>query len=221
MRVFACVGGGSNAIGIFHAFIPDDAACSLIGVEAGGRGDELGEHAARFSRRRARRAAGRLQLPAAGRRRADRAHALGLGGPRLRADRPGARAGCTIGTAPSTVAATTPKRSTPRSLLARTEGIIPALESRARRRRSDPARARAPRARSSSSTSPAAATRTSTSTARISRNWTDAMTRIAQPVRQPEAGGPQRPDRLPHRGRSRRPTARRRWSRRWSAAAPI
>jgi tryptophan synthase beta chain len=46
--VFACVGGGSNAIGIFHAFLPD-ASVRLIGVEAGGRGTGLGEHAARFS----------------------------------------------------------------------------------------------------------------------------------------------------------------------------
>jgi tryptophan synthase beta chain len=46
--VIACVGGGSNAIGIFHAFIPD-ASVRLIGVEAGGRGRALGEHAARFS----------------------------------------------------------------------------------------------------------------------------------------------------------------------------
>jgi tryptophan synthase beta chain len=45
--VFACVGGGSNAIGIFHAFVPD-AAVELIGVEAGGRGDAPGAHAARF-----------------------------------------------------------------------------------------------------------------------------------------------------------------------------
>src|SRR5437667_1014048 len=37
--VFACVGGGSNAIGIFHAFIPD-ASVQLIGVEAGGRGSQ-------------------------------------------------------------------------------------------------------------------------------------------------------------------------------------
>jgi tryptophan synthase beta chain len=43
----ACVGGGSNAIGLFHAFIPD-AAVQLIGVEAGGRGNALGEHAARY-----------------------------------------------------------------------------------------------------------------------------------------------------------------------------
>ena len=46
--VFACVGGGSNAIGIFHAFIPD-AGVRLVGVEAGGRGTGLGEHAVRFS----------------------------------------------------------------------------------------------------------------------------------------------------------------------------
>jgi tryptophan synthase beta chain len=45
--VIACVGGGSNAIGIFHPFIEDDGV-KLIGVEAGGRGAKLGEHAARF-----------------------------------------------------------------------------------------------------------------------------------------------------------------------------
>src|SRR5256886_11216092 len=43
----ACVGGGSNAIGLFHPFIADEGV-RLIGVEAGGRGDSLGEHAARF-----------------------------------------------------------------------------------------------------------------------------------------------------------------------------
>jgi len=47
-RIFACVGGGSNAIGIFHRFIPEEKV-RLIGVEAGGRGCALGEHAARFS----------------------------------------------------------------------------------------------------------------------------------------------------------------------------
>ena len=44
----ACVGGGSNAIGLFHAF-RDDADVDLIGVEAGGHGIEGGEHAARFA----------------------------------------------------------------------------------------------------------------------------------------------------------------------------
>jgi tryptophan synthase beta chain len=46
--IVACVGGGSNAIGAFYEFIPE-AAVRLIGVEAGGRGTGLGEHAARFS----------------------------------------------------------------------------------------------------------------------------------------------------------------------------
>jgi tryptophan synthase beta chain len=46
--IVACVGGGSNAIGAFYEFIPD-ANVALIGVEAGGRGTALGEHAARFA----------------------------------------------------------------------------------------------------------------------------------------------------------------------------
>jgi tryptophan synthase beta chain len=41
--VVACVGGGSNAIGIFEAFVSDPNV-GLVGVEAGGRGDGLGEH---------------------------------------------------------------------------------------------------------------------------------------------------------------------------------
>ena len=43
----ACVGGGSNSIGLFHPFLNDDAV-RMIGVEAGGRSGGLGEHAARF-----------------------------------------------------------------------------------------------------------------------------------------------------------------------------
>jgi tryptophan synthase beta chain len=46
--VIACVGGGSNAIGIFHEFVDDDSV-DLIGVEAGGTGIESGQHAARFA----------------------------------------------------------------------------------------------------------------------------------------------------------------------------
>ena len=46
--IVACVGGGSNAIGIFDAFI-DDRKTRLIGVEAGGRGISPGQHAARFA----------------------------------------------------------------------------------------------------------------------------------------------------------------------------
>jgi tryptophan synthase beta chain len=47
--IIACVGGGSNAIGAFYEFLPD-ANVQLIGVEAGGRGMGLGEHAARFQK---------------------------------------------------------------------------------------------------------------------------------------------------------------------------
>jgi tryptophan synthase beta chain len=46
--IVACVGGGSNAIGAFYEFIPESNV-ALIGVEAGGRGSALGEHAARFA----------------------------------------------------------------------------------------------------------------------------------------------------------------------------
>jgi tryptophan synthase beta chain len=45
--ILACVGGGSNAIGIFYPFV-NDAQVRLIGVEAGGKGTQLGQHAARF-----------------------------------------------------------------------------------------------------------------------------------------------------------------------------
>ncbi len=47
-QAIACVGGGSNAIGLFHAFVGDEPV-KLVGVEAGGRSERLGEHAARFS----------------------------------------------------------------------------------------------------------------------------------------------------------------------------
>ena len=46
-EIIACVGGGSNAIGLFHAFVEDDSV-AMVGVEAGGRGIVPGEHAARF-----------------------------------------------------------------------------------------------------------------------------------------------------------------------------
>jgi tryptophan synthase beta chain len=49
--LIACVGGGSNAAGIFHPFV-GDAAVKLIGVEAGGRGSALGQHAATLSQGR-------------------------------------------------------------------------------------------------------------------------------------------------------------------------
>ncbi|HSP61430.1 MAG TPA: tryptophan synthase subunit beta [Pyrinomonadaceae bacterium] len=46
--LIACVGGGSNSIGMFHSFLADEQV-RMIGVEAGGVGSELGQHAARFN----------------------------------------------------------------------------------------------------------------------------------------------------------------------------
>jgi len=46
--LIACVGGGSNSIGLFHPFL-SDSEIRMIGVEAGGLGNELGQHAARFN----------------------------------------------------------------------------------------------------------------------------------------------------------------------------
>jgi len=46
--LIACVGGGSNSIGLFHPFL-NDPSVRMIGVEAGGKGNSLGEHAARFN----------------------------------------------------------------------------------------------------------------------------------------------------------------------------
>jgi tryptophan synthase beta chain len=47
-HLFACVGGGSNAIGLFYQFLRDSSV-KMVGIEAGGRGAELGEHAARLA----------------------------------------------------------------------------------------------------------------------------------------------------------------------------
>ena len=47
-HLYACVGGGSNSIGLFHEFLKD-ADVKMVGIEAGGRGNALGEHAARLA----------------------------------------------------------------------------------------------------------------------------------------------------------------------------
>ena len=47
-HLFACVGGGSNAIGLFREFLKDESV-RMVGIEAGGRGNTLGEHAARLA----------------------------------------------------------------------------------------------------------------------------------------------------------------------------
>ena len=94
--VVACVGGGSNAMGIFDAFI-DDAGVRLIGVEAGGEAIARGPARRAVRRRQRRRAAGHADLRAAGRRRQHRADAFDFGRARLRGGRPRARVAARAG----------------------------------------------------------------------------------------------------------------------------
>jgi len=125
--VIACVGGGSNAIGAFYEFIKDKKV-QLIGVEAGGRGEALGDHAARFRGG----SPGVLQgtysyvLQDAGGQIA-LTHSVSAGldypsiGPEHASLRDTGRAAYVPASDAEALEATT--------LLARTEGIIPALES--------------------------------------------------------------------------------------------
>ena len=125
--VIACVGGGSNAIGAFYEFIKDKKV-QLIGVEAGGRGESLGEHAARFRGG----SPGVLQgtysyvlQDASGQIALTHSVSAGLDypsiGPEHAALRDAGRAEYVPASDDEALAATT--------LLSRTEGIIPALES--------------------------------------------------------------------------------------------
>ena len=82
--IFACVGGGSNAIGMFHAFVGDEGV-RLIGVEAGGTRRGVGRACRAFLRRIARRTARRAQLLVAGRRRPGGVDAFHFGRLGLRA----------------------------------------------------------------------------------------------------------------------------------------
>ena len=87
--LIACIGGGSNAMGLFHPFL-DDRQVEIYGVEAAGHG--LNKTARGLDRRRqARRAARQPHLSADGRRRPDRGGAFDLGRPRLSRHRAGAR----------------------------------------------------------------------------------------------------------------------------------
>ncbi len=88
--VIACVGGGSNAIGIFYDFIGDKRV-KLIGVEAGGRGEALGEHAARFRGGSPGVLQGTYSYLLQDRGRTGRDHALGFGWAGLSIDWPRAR----------------------------------------------------------------------------------------------------------------------------------
>ena len=99
--VVACVGGGSNAIGIFDGFI-EDKDVRLIGVEAGGERIAPGRHAARFAGGSTGRAAGHPHVRAAGRGRQHRADALDLGRAGLRRRGTRARLAARSGPAAST-----------------------------------------------------------------------------------------------------------------------
>jgi tryptophan synthase beta chain len=128
--IIACVGGGSNAIGIFHAFREDEAV-TLIGVEAGGEGIESGRHAARFADPNVARIGvlhgtkSYVMQTADGQIRETHSISAGLDYPSVGPEhawlRDQERAGYTYATDTEALAAF--------HLLAETEGIIPALES--------------------------------------------------------------------------------------------
>ena len=124
--VVACVGGGSNAMGIFAAFL-DDADVRLYGFEAGGDGIDTGRHAARMAGGSP--ASCTAPAPTCCRTRGpDRAVALDLGRARL----PGRRAGARLAARhrPRDLRAVTDAEAMDAfALLCRTEGIIPAIES--------------------------------------------------------------------------------------------
>ena len=227
--VAACVGGGSNAIGLFTAFL-DDATCEIYGFEAGGDGVDTGRHAATITAGDAGRAARRPHLRAPGRGRPDHRVALDLG-----------RASTTRASARSTPTSRRPagRRTRPvtdaeamdaMALLSRTEGIIPAIESaHAIAGALQVGRGATARTTSCWSTSPAAATRTwaprsSGSASATPRAADGATSRVAMStVAPPFDEGPRRrargPGRLPP---GRLPRRRRRASRRcapWSTPA--
>jgi tryptophan synthase beta chain len=125
--IIACVGGGSNSIGIFYDFIKDKKV-KFVGVEAGGRGERLGEHAARFRGG----SPGVLQgtysyvlQDGAGQIAATHSVSAGLDYPSIGPEHAWLKE---IGRA-EYVAASDAEALEACTLLARTEGIIPALES--------------------------------------------------------------------------------------------
>ncbi len=128
--IFACVGGGSNAIGMFHAFIGDENV-KLIGIEAGGRSLQLGEHAARFAGGAPgvlHGAKSYLLQDADGQ--AALTHSVSAGLDYVPDQDRGTTPGCTIAAAPeSTLLCSDADALAAAKKLARTEGIIPALES--------------------------------------------------------------------------------------------
>ena len=157
--VIACVGGGSNAMGIFHPYMPH-AGVKLDRRRSGGRGHRDRPPCGVADGGPARRAARQPHVPAAGRERPDHRDAFGLGGPRLSGRRPRARVA--QGHRPRRVRVDHRRRSArgvPRAAAAsRASFRRSSRRTRSRTRRSSRRRCR--RTRSCSSISPAAATRT-------------------------------------------------------------
>ena len=124
--VIACVGGGSNAMGIFHAFV-DDSEVELVGVEAAGKGIDSGEHAASLQRGEPGVLARFAQLPPSGRKRSGPSGALDLCRARLSGVGPEHSYLKDSGRA-EYVAVGDDDAVAGLQLLSRLEGIIPALE---------------------------------------------------------------------------------------------
>ncbi len=123
----ACVGGGSNAIGLFHAFL-DDPAVAMVGVEAGGEGIATRRHAARFAEPAAGVLHGTRTLvlqDEAGQVRATHSVSAGLDYPAV-----GPEHAALAAAGRARYASATDREALEAfDLLARTEGILPALES--------------------------------------------------------------------------------------------
>ena len=124
---FACVGGGSNAIGLFHGFLADRGV-ALFGVEAGGRGPKLGDHSATLTHGKPGVLHGTHTMLLYDAARPDPGDALGLRGPRLS----GRRARARVAASRSAASSTSPRATTRRARGAR--GVL--------RGRGHPARAR-------------------------------------------------------------------------------
>ena len=126
--VTACVGGGSNAIGLFHAFLNDRRRAPRR-RRGGGRGHRHRPSRRVAGRRPPGRAARQPHLRAVRRRWPDHRDAFGVGRPGLSRRRPRARVPQGQPAAPSTSASTDDEALAAFHQLARTEGILPALES--------------------------------------------------------------------------------------------
>ena len=125
--VVACVGGGSNAAGMFYPFV-ERHGVELVGVEAGGRGDDAGEHAATLSHGQPGVLHGSFSYVLQDDDGQTRRRPFGLRRARLPRRRPGAQ--LLEGRGPRAVLAASPttRRSTRFHLVRRLEGILPALE---------------------------------------------------------------------------------------------